>query len=182
MGRSGKTGKTGRRGREGREGRERREGWWRGGRAAGIQYSVRELGETGYNTAGDTSLMAIYERIKAWERCHELCLAVYKVTNTWPLAERYGLTSQARRAAHSAAGNIAEGCAKRGSNEFRRYLDISLGSLSELSYTLMLTRDLKILTQKEWHGLDQLHRRAGGMTWLLYKSLLAKKVTAAPSQ
>jgi four helix bundle protein len=96
--------------------------------------------------------------------------------------ERFGLTSQARRAAHSAAANIAEGCAKKGSKEFRRYLDISLGSLSELSYTLLLARDLRILSQQDWAQLDEIHRRAGGMTWLLYKSLLAKKATAATPQ
>lgn len=61
------------------------------------------------------------------------------------------------------------------------YLDISLGSLSELSYTLMLARDLKILAQGEWLQLDELHRKAGGMTWLLYKSLLARKVPTAHS-
>src|SRR5687768_11937638 len=113
--------------------------------------------------------MAIYERIKAWERCHQLCVAVYNVTNSWPPAERFGLTAQARRAAHSAAANIAEGCAKRGPREFRRYLDISLGSLSELSYTLLLAKDLQILPEKEWERLDAFHRNAGGMTWLLYK-------------
>jgi four helix bundle protein len=121
--------------------------------------------------------MAIYERIKAWERCHQLCVAVYHATNSWPPAERYGLTAQARRAAHSAAANIAEGSAKKGSREFRRFLDISLGSLSELSYTLLLARDLHILREEEWGKLNELHRKAGGMTWLLYRSLLPKKVT-----
>jgi four helix bundle protein len=120
--------------------------------------------------------MAIYQRIKAWQRCHELCLAVYRATNSWPPAERYGLIAQARRAAHSAAANIAEGCAKRGSKEFRRFLDISLGSLSELSYTLLLAKDLQIITEDEWSRLEELHRNAGGMTWLLYRSLLPKKV------
>ena len=85
-------------------------------------------------------LMAIYERIKAWERCHELCVAVYHATKSWPTDERVGLSSQARRAAHSAAANIAEGSAKKGSAEFCRYLNISLGSLSELSYTLLLAK------------------------------------------
>ena len=60
-----------------------------------------------------------------------------------------GLSSRARRAAHSAAANIAEGCAKKGSAELRRYLNISLGSLSELSYTLLLARDLQILPEEE---------------------------------
>jgi four helix bundle protein len=96
-------------------------------------------------------------------------------TNSWPPAERYGLISQARRAAHSAAANIAEGCAKKGPKEFRRYLNISLGSLSELSYTLLLARDLKILSGEQWHELDELHRKAGGMTWLLYRSLIARQ-------
>jgi four helix bundle protein len=125
--------------------------------------------------------MTIYERIKAWERCHQLCVAVYNVTNSWPAAERFGLTSQARRAAHSAAANIAEGAAKRGPKEFRKYLDISLGSLSELSYTLMLARDLKILSEERWVQLDELHGKAGGMTWLLYKSQLPKKATPPTS-
>jgi four helix bundle protein len=123
--------------------------------------------------------MAIYERIKAWERCHELCVAVYQATKSWPIDERFGLSSQARRAAHSAAANIAEGSAKKGSAEFRRYLNISLGSLSELSYTLLLAKDLELISLEEWRRIDQLHRRAGGMTWLLYKSLLVKK-TARP--
>jgi four helix bundle protein len=119
--------------------------------------------------------MATYQRIKAWERCHELCVAVFQATQAWPTAERFGLSAQARRAAHSAAANIAEGCAKKGKNEFRRYLNISLGSLSELSYTLFLARDLEVLSREDWSKLDQLHQRAGGMTWLLYKSLLPKK-------
>jgi four helix bundle protein len=126
--------------------------------------------------------MAVYERLKAWERCHQLCVAIYKSTNSWPAAERYGLISQARRAAHSAAANIAEGCAKKGPREFRRYLDMSLGSLSELSYTLLLARDLKILSQEQWLELDDAQRKAGGMTWLLYKSLLGKTVTAPTPQ
>ena len=126
--------------------------------------------------------MAIYQRLRAWERCHELCLAVYQTTNSWPSGERFGLTSQARRAAHSAAANIAEGCAKRGPKEFRRYLDISLGSLSELSYTLQLARDLKILPHEEWSRLDQLQQKAGGMTWLLYRSMGDRRIAPAVSK
>ena len=142
-------GKTGRK--DGKEGE---------GGLAGNQPCLPQSGAAQRDSGINFSHVAIYERIKAWDRCHELCLAVYSVTKTWPTE-----------------ANIAEGCAKRGANEFRRYLDISLGSLSELAYTLMLARDLKILGQDEWLQLDELHRKAGGMTWLLYKSLLAKKVT-----
>ncbi len=53
---------------------------------------------------------------------------------------------------------------------------MSIGSLSELSYTLLLARDLRMLSKEEWMQLDELHRKAGGMTWLLYKSMLAKRL------
>lgn len=122
--------------------------------------------------------MAIYHRLKAWQRSHDLCVTVFRSTRSWPREERFGLTSRARRAAHSVAANVAEGCAKKGRSEFRRYLNISLGSLSELSYTLWLAKDLEILPEEEWRSLDQLHQKAGGMTWLLYKSLLPQKETA----
>ncbi|MBA3258908.1 MAG: four helix bundle protein, partial [Gemmatimonadales bacterium] len=68
-----------------------------------------------------------HERLKAWVACHELALAVYRCSRDWPSTERYALTSQARRAAYSAAANIAEGAAKHGARTFRRYLDIALG-------------------------------------------------------
>lgn len=123
-------------------------------------------------------MVATYQRIKGWQRCHDLCVAIFRSTSTWPTEERFGLTSQARRAAHSAAANIAEGCAKKGPAEFRRYLNISLGSLSELSYTLLLAKELGMMSHQDWANLDQLHQKAGGMTWLLYKSLLPKKSPA----
>jgi four helix bundle protein len=86
------------------------------------------------DTAGIPKNRKRHEGLKAWLACHDLTVAVYRVTQSWPGHEMYGLTSQARRAAYSTAANIAEGSAKRGSAEFRRYLNISLGSLSELSY------------------------------------------------
>lgn len=80
--------------------------------------------------------MVPYERFDAWKISHQLALEVYEITERWPANERYGLTSQIRRAAISAPTNIAEGSAKRGPRELRRYLDIALGSLSEVSYLL----------------------------------------------
>jgi four helix bundle protein len=120
---------------------------------------------------GETVVMAPYESLKAWQSCHQLALAVYTATDGWPRQEQFGLTSQARRAAHSVAANIAEGSAKRGPREFRRYLDISLGSLSELSYTLLLARDRALLSGEQWTDLNRLRENAGGLVWLLYRSL-----------
>lgn len=115
--------------------------------------------------------MPPYERFRAWQLCHELALAVYGVTKSWPIQERYGLTSQARRASFSAAVNLVEGSAKRGSREFRRYLDIALGSLEELGYILRFARDAGILDPDHHSCLEQQRREARGLTWLLYRSL-----------
>ena len=78
--------------------------------------------------------MAPYERLHAWRECHALALAVYRATKGFPAEERYGLTSQMRRAGFSAAVNIVEGSARRGPREFRRFLDIALSSLTEVGY------------------------------------------------
>ena len=61
--------------------------------------------------------------------------------------------------------------AKRGPREFRRYLDISLGSLSEASYLLRLGHDLEYLTEEAYKALDVIRTRASQITWKLYSSM-----------
>jgi four helix bundle protein len=118
--------------------------------------------------------MMPYERFTAWRATHELAIAVYQATKAFPPDERYGLTSQMRRAAFSAAANIAEGAAKRGSGELRRFLDIALGSLSELSYAILLARDLGLLVQNEGERLEAVRTKAGKLTWGLYATVSRK--------
>jgi four helix bundle protein len=115
--------------------------------------------------------MARYDRFDAWKACHELVVAVYRVTKAWPPEERYGLTDQLRRAAFSAANNIAEGSAKRGSRELRRYLDIALGSLSEVHYILRLAGEIGIATDEDLKPVQALQEAAGRSTWLFYNSI-----------
>jgi four helix bundle protein len=122
-----------------------------------------------------------HEGLKSWVACHELALVVYRVTRGWPSSERYGLTSQARRAAYSASANIAEGSAKRGTREFRRFLDISLGSLTELSYIFLLARDLGYLKTEEWGEIEALRDHAGRLTWGLYRAIDRKPSSAEQS-
>src|SRR5260221_14324985 len=105
--------------------------------------------------------MLPYERFEAWKRCYELALRVYSATRAFPKDELYGLTSRARRAAFSVVANMAEGSAKRGSRGFRRFLDISLGSFSELSVIFRLPRDLEVLPAKNWQGLPRLRKHPG---------------------
>ncbi len=115
--------------------------------------------------------MLPYERFDAWRAAHELVLDVYRATNGFPPPEKYGLTIQARRAAFSVAANIAEGSAKRGPREFRRYLDISIGSLSELAYTMQLARDLGLLTNEDWSRIDEWRNKTGKLVSGLCKKL-----------
>lgn len=108
-----------------------------------------------------------FERFKAWESAHDLALRIYRVTATWPFAERYGLTAQARRAAFSAAARICEGSARRGAKEFRRFLELSIASLSELAYVIRLAGDLAYLTPEDRTELailrDHTHRLVQGL-------------------
>lgn len=125
----------------------------------------------------DASLLVMlpYERLLAWQVSYELVLATYRATETFPRHELYGLVSQARRAAFSAPANIAEGSAKQGPNEFRRFLDIALGSLAELAVIFRLAHDLRYLPDDAWLKLDELRRRAGFLTWRLYRSVSKKR-------
>ena len=115
--------------------------------------------------------MKPYERLDAWQAAHRLVLAVYETTQSFPRSELYGLTSQARRAAFSVAANIAEGSAKKGPREFRRYLDMAVGSLAELAYILRLVKDLGYLKDSAWADLDKARDQVGRLTWGLYTSI-----------
>jgi len=115
--------------------------------------------------------MAPYERFAAWRECHALALQVYRATQAFPKSERYGLTSQARRAAFSACVNIVEGSARRGPAEFHRFLDIAAASLTELGYTLRFCKELELLNAETWSELDGLQSRARFLTWRLYQAV-----------
>jgi four helix bundle protein len=115
--------------------------------------------------------MSPYERLHAWRECHELALEIYRVTKRFPDDERYGLTSQTRRAAFSAAVNIVEGSARRSRKEFRRFLDISLSSLSEVGYALRFAHEAGLLPDEDWSTLNDRQGRARFLTWQLYQAL-----------
>jgi four helix bundle protein len=97
-----------------------------------------------------------FRELKVWGKAHQLTLEVYRATATFPKDELYGLTSQVRRAAASIPANIAEGCGRGGNIEFARFLQIAMGSASELEYHLLLASDLNILTTAQ-HSQLELH-------------------------
>jgi four helix bundle protein len=80
-----------------------------------------------------------------WQRSHALVLQVYRLTKCFPPDERFGLTSQLRRAALSVPTNIAEGSKRQTNPEYARFLNIAEGSLAETEYLLMVSRDLGYL-------------------------------------
>jgi four helix bundle protein len=86
-------------------------------------------------------------------KSHELALAVYKSTRTFPGEQRFGLTGQLRRASISIPTNIAEGCECGTDNELGRYLRISLGSAAEVEYQLLLAKELGHLSISDYEPL-----------------------------
>jgi len=115
--------------------------------------------------------MKPHETLAAWRHCHRLTLAIYRTTQSFPKSELYGITSQVRRASVSSAANLVEGCAKRGTREFRRFIDMSLGSLAEVSYYVRLSKDLGYLNEEQWGELDRVVEEAGRTTMGLHKAI-----------
>jgi len=87
--------------------------------------------------------MGDFRKLKAWQKSQELVESVYRITSGFPASERYGLSSQIRRAAVSISANLAEGCGRMGDTELRRFVRISLGSLSELECEILLAARLE---------------------------------------
>src|SRR5260221_3224718 len=98
--------------------------------------------------------MRNYKDLMAWEKAHRLTLAIYKATSSLPKDERFGLTSQVRRASASIAANLAEGCGRRSDGEMARFVQIAMGSGAELSYHFLLAKDLGLMRSAEYEALS----------------------------
>lgn len=99
--------------------------------------------------------MKDFRELLVWQKSHQLALAVYGVTASFPREELYGLTAQLRRASSSIPANLAEGCGRRGDAELARFCSISMGSASELEYHLLLAKDLKLLKPAAYEQLTE---------------------------
>ena len=95
------------------------------------------------------SSVASFFDLRAWQEGHKLVLAVYKVTRSWPNDERYGLTSQTRRAASSITANIAEGFARYHFKDKVRFYYQARGSAAEVQNHLVLAKDLEYITDSQ---------------------------------
>jgi four helix bundle protein len=86
-----------------------------------------------------------FRNLRVWDTAHRLTLDVYAASKTFPRDEMFGLTSQMRRASASIGMNIAEDCCGKGDAEMARFLQMSMGSASELEYQFLLAHDLEYL-------------------------------------
>ena len=98
--------------------------------------------------------MKDFRKQKVWQKAHDLALEVYRVTEAFPKTELFGLTSQIRRAGVSIPANIAEGCGRDTDADFARFLQIAMGSASELEYHLLLAHDLEFLSDPDYERLN----------------------------
>lgn len=107
--------------------------------------------------------MSDYKKLEVGKRALELTRMLYRSTDTFPKTEMFGLTSQIRRAAASINANLAEGCSRGSDRELARFVNIAVGSVSELEYHLVLARDLGSLNVSEFEKAELKRREVGAM-------------------
>ena len=98
--------------------------------------------------------MQDFKKLRVWQKAHTLTLDVYRISQSFPKEELYGLVSQMRRCAVSIASNIAEGSRRGTDPELSRFLRIALSSACELDYQVLLSFDLRYLNKEEFKKLS----------------------------
>lgn len=99
--------------------------------------------------------MQDFRNLEVWKKAHELTLATYRITKTFPDDERFGLTSQLRRSAASIGANLAEGCGRGSDADFGRFVQNAMGSASEVEYHFLLAKDLDYITNEIYPPLNE---------------------------
>ena len=115
--------------------------------------------------------MRPHERLDLWKRSVNFVVSIYRLTDRFPEEEKFGLTSQLRRAAVSVAANVAEGAAKTSQKDFRRYLSNLQGSTSEIETELLIARRLNYLDDSDFRILSKDLDDVGRMITGLSRSL-----------
>jgi len=98
--------------------------------------------------------MQDFRKVRVWQASRELAVQVYRVTRGFPADERFGLTSQMRRAALSMGANLAEGCGRGTDPDTRRFVQMAYGPSLELLHFLIISQDLSLLEDSEFQSLD----------------------------
>ncbi len=124
---------------------------------------------------------ASFRELTVWQRAVELTLAVYKLTATFPDAERFGLTNQLRRAAVSVASNIAEGYGRATKGEYIQFLGHARGSISEVETQRVISAALNFGAKPLLQNAEGLCNEVSRMLRTMMKSLHAKTAPPVPS-
>lgn len=98
--------------------------------------------------------MRDFEKLRVWQKAHQLTIEIYGIIKQFPREELYGLTSQIRRSASSVGANIVEGCGRHSQAELARFCEIASGSAFETHYHLMLARDLGYIKKEDFTQLE----------------------------
>lgn len=114
--------------------------------------------------------MKSYQELIVWQKSVDLCVLIYKITDTFPKSELYGLTNQIRRSSVSIPSNIAEG-QMRGHKEFIQFLKISFGSGGELETQLIIALKTGFLNKKDFDRIYSLLEEVMKMLNKLISSL-----------
>lgn len=119
--------------------------------------------------------MKDYRDLLVWQKAHAVVLDIYRLTADFPVSERYGLTSQLRRCATSVPSNIAEGCGRGSDADFGRFVQIAMGSASELEYQLLLAHDLEYVVKHDHLAMNERVQEVKRMLSGLFKTLYADR-------
>jgi len=117
-----------------------------------------------------------FRNLAVWQRAIELTLAVYKLTAAFPDSERFGLTSQLRRAAVSVASNIAEGYGRSTRGEYVLFLGHARGSNSEVETQIVIAKALGFGPKEDLQKAEELCNEVGRMLGGLLKSVRSKSI------
>jgi len=112
-----------------------------------------------------------YKDLKVWQRSYQLCLEIYKITKGFPDEEKYGLTSQLRRAAVSVPSNISEGYGRKTTPEYIQFLYIAYGSVCEIETQILLSGDLGYISNGRLEMLNEGIREVERILKALIRSL-----------
>lgn len=115
--------------------------------------------------------MAGFKQLGVWQKSYDLTLDIYRLSRNFPSEERYGITSQLRRAASSIPANISEGYERNHRKEYLQFLYIAKGSLGEIETFMMLCKDLEYFTADDYTKLELQRAEIGKMLRGLIASL-----------
>jgi len=107
--------------------------------------------------------MRNFRKLKIWEQGIVIVKEIYKIAQKLPADEKFGLKSQITRAAVSIPSNIAEGCSRNSEIEFKRFLEIAMGSLFEVETQLIIVQELNLINPEELKDIFELIEKEGKM-------------------